>query len=303
MHQQLSEIAARQYGAFTAAQAFTAGVSRSTLHRWVREGRLVVLHPGVYAVAGSPPSWERSMLAATLAGGPESVASHRSAARIWELLDDDTVEITVPLKRCPRLERVEIHRSTDLVANHVATWKRFPVTKPARVIVDLGAVLPLDQVEDVLDRALTSKLITVPAVEWMLTELSRPGRHGTGVAGRILDERALGRQRAHGQLEPRMARLLRQAGLPPARFQHRVHTPGGRFLAQVDFAYPEFLLAIEVDGWESHGTPRAMGRDFVRQNGLVPYRWRVLRFTWTQVVKQPEYVASTIGRTLTSLAA
>lgn len=303
MHQPLSDTAARQYGAFTAAQAFGCGVSRSTLHRWVREGRLVAIHPGVYAFAGSPASWEWSMMAAILAAGPEAVASHRSAARIWELLDDDSVEITVPLKRCPRLERVEVHRSTDLVAGHVTKWKRFPVTKPARVIVDLGAVLPPDEVEDVLDRALTRNLITIPGVEWMLNELSRPGRHGTGVAGRILDERALGKERAHGQLEPRMARLLRTAGLPPARFQHRVYAPDGRFLAQVDFAYPELLLAIEVDGWESHGTPEAMGKDFVRQNGLVPYRWRVLRFTWTQVVRQPEYVASTIHQTVTSLAA
>ncbi len=100
-----------------------------------------------------------------------------------------------------------------------------------------------------------------------------------------------------------MARLLRRAGLPPAVFQHPIHTPDGRFLARVDFAYPELLLAIEVDGWKSHGTPRAMGKDFVRQNGLVPYGWRVLRFTWFQVVRQPDYVAAVIGRTLAALAA
>jgi very-short-patch-repair endonuclease len=177
------------------------------------------------------------------------------------------------------------------------------VTKPARTIVDLGAVLPPTQVEDVLDRALTRRLISIAGVEWIITELSRHGRHGTGVVGRILDERALGREPADGQLEPRMARLLRQAALPPAAFQHPIHDPTGRFLAQVDFAYPELRLAIEVDGWETHGTPRAMGKDFVRQNGLVPYGWRVLRFTWEQVVHQPRYVAATIGQTLIALAA
>jgi very-short-patch-repair endonuclease len=46
-----------------------------------------------------------------------------------------------------------------------------------------------------------------------------------------------------------------------------------------------------------------MGKDFVRQNGLVPYRWRVLRFTWAQVVHQPEYLAATIGSVLAALAA
>jgi very-short-patch-repair endonuclease len=138
------------------------------------------------------------------------------------------------------------------------------------------------------------KLVKIAGVERTRTELSRRGRDGAGVAGRILDERALGKVPAHGQLEPRMARLLRREGLPAAVFQHRIHSPEGRFLAQVDFAYPELLLAIEVDGWASHGSPGAMGKDFVRQNGLVPYRWRVLRFTWAQVVHQPEYVAAII---------
>jgi very-short-patch-repair endonuclease len=92
-------------------------------------------------------------------------------------------------------------------------------------------------------------------------------------------------------------------GAAAAIFQHPVHTPEGRFLAQVDFAYPELLLAIEVDGFETHGTPRAMGKDFVRQNGLVPHGWRILRFTWAPVVHQPEYVGAVIGRTLAALAA
>jgi very-short-patch-repair endonuclease len=302
---ELAQFAAHQYGAFTAAQVDDCGFSRSTLHDQVRAGLISILHPGVYAVAGSPAIWERSLMAAVLAAGPGAAVSHRAAGRLWEIADpkDDIVEITVPRARYPRLEGVKIHRSGDVHPDHVSRWKRFPVTKPARVIIDLGAVLSPEQVEDVLDRALTRKLITIPGVEWMLNELSRPGRTGVGVAGRILDERALGRERAHGQLEPRMARLLRKAGLQPARFQYRIYSPDGRFLAQVDFAYPELLLAIEVDGWEIHGTPRAMGKDFVRQNGLVPFGWRVLRFTWTQVVRQPEYVASTVAQTLTSLAA
>jgi len=46
-----------------------------------------------------------------------------------------------------------------------------------------------------------------------------------------------------------------------------------------------------------------MGKDFVRQNGLVPYRWHVLRFTWDQVVRRPEYVAASVGASLSALAA
>lgn len=104
-------------------------------------------------------------------------------------------------------------------------------------------------------------------------------------------------------LEPRMARLLRDAGLPPAVFHHVITTPAGLFLAEVDFAYPTLKLAIEVDGFTVHGTPRAMSKDFVRQNGLVPHGWHVLRFTWHQVVRQPAMVAATIAAALAGLQA
>jgi hypothetical protein len=40
-----------------------------------------------------------------------------------------------------------------------------------------------------------------------------------------------------------MARLLQQAGLPPAVFQHSIHTREGRFLAQV-VHQPEYVAAV-----------------------------------------------------------
>ncbi|MGH8971994.1 MAG: DUF559 domain-containing protein [Acidimicrobiia bacterium] len=300
---ELRELAARQHAAFSTAQALQHGLDHRLLRHWKAEGRTELLHPGVFAFAGSPETWERSLTAAVLAAGPAAAVSHRAGARLWGVLEDDTVEITVPRNRSCPLEGVTVHRSRDLVADHVISWKGFPVTKPARTIVDLGVVLPAGELEDVLDRALTKRLLKVAGVEWMLNELAGKGRPGTAMVAMMLGERALGKEPADGLLEPRMARLLQKAGLPLAEFQHPIHTPEGRFLARVDFAYPERLLAIEVDGWGTHGSPRAMGKDFVRQNGLVPYGWRVLRFTWAQVVHQPEYVAAVIGRTLAALAA
>jgi hypothetical protein len=265
----------------------------------------VVNQTGVYAEAGTPDSWERSLMAACLAAGRGAVVSHRAAARLWGLSDvgGDLVEITVPRPRSPRPKRVELHRSTDLVAAHTTRRRRLPVTNPLRTMVDLGAVLRPDLVEDALDRGVAGRLFSVAAIEWMRDEVGRQGRHGAGVIGQILDDRALGDEVPHGLLEPRMARLLRDAGLPPAEFQYVVLAPDGRFLAQVDFAYPELLLAIEVDGYDVHGSPRAMTKDFVRQNGLVPFRWHVLRFTWHQVVRQPRAVAAVVAQTFSAFQA
>lgn len=302
----LHELAARQYSAFSAEQAAACGVSSDALFRAAKRGRVIRLQPRVFAFAGSPETWERSVMAACLAGGADAVASHRTAAQIWGLLEpgDDCVEITVPRNRVPRLKGVAVHRLGDLRTRHITVRRRIPVTNPLRTMVDLGAVLSAEQVEDALDAGLRwPSLFSVAAVEATLNELSGRGRTGAGILRKVLEERALGDEVSDSDLEKRMAMLLRRAGLPPAVFHYVVRTPGGVFLAEVDFAYPKIKLAIEVDGFDAHGTPRAMAKDFVRQNGLVPYGWHVLRFTWAQVVREPEMVAAAIRAALVSLRA
>ncbi|MBA2624534.1 MAG: DUF559 domain-containing protein [Acidimicrobiia bacterium] len=199
-----------------------------------------------------------------------------------------TIEVSVVRARAPRLRDVTVHRSTDLVPAHTTLRRGLPVTNPLRTMVDLGAVLSAAAVEDAIDRGLGARLFSVAALEWMRNEVARPGRSGCGVLREVLDERALGAAPPDGLLEPRMARLLRDHGLPPADFQ----LPIGRYRA--DFAYPGHRIAIEVDGYETHGTPRAMSADFERQNQLVRDGWTVLRFTWAQVVRQPGSVARAI---------
>jgi len=302
----LERWAERQYGLFTLPQAIKSGLNRTTVYRRAARGRYLIEHPGVFSFAGLPPCWERSVLAACLSAGKGTVASHRTAGRIWGLLDvgDDAVEITVSRNRLPEPRRVKVHRSLDLLADHLTVRKRIPVTNPLRTMVDLAAVLSPEAVEDALDAGLAwPSVFSVAAVEATLNQLAKRGRSGAGVLRKVLDERVLGDAVSDSELEKRMAKLLRRAGLPPAVFHHVVCTPGGVFLAEVDFAYPEIKLAIEVDGFGAHGTPRAMAKDFVRQNGLVPYGWHVLRFTWRQVTRQPELVAAAILAARAGLAA
>ena len=199
---------------------------------------------------------------------------------------------------------VTIHRSTDLRVEQTTVRRRIPVTNPLRTMVDLAAVLPPDKVEDALDAGLRwPSLFSVVAIKATLNQLAGRGRGGAGVLRKVLEEREFGNAVSDSDLEKRMNRLLRRAGLPKAVFHYVVLTPAGVFLAEVDFAYPEIKLVIEVDGFDAHGTPRAMAKDFVRQNGLAPYRWHVLRFTWGQVTDEPEMVAATIRRTIEGLRA
>ena len=55
------------------------------------------------------------------------------------------------------------------------------------------------------------------------------------------------------------------------------------------------MLAVEVDGWESRNTYRAFQSDTDRQNAITLAGWAVIRFTWTDVVRRPGYVAGQIA--------
>lgn len=300
----VAALAASQHAAIAYDQALECGLTPAMVKHRVASGRLQPVHRGVFVISGAPVTWQSRLRAATLAAGPGSVASHRSAARLWGLLDNDEpcVEVAVSAARAPRLRAVTVHRSTDLRPSYRTRRDAIPVTNPLRTMVDLGAVLGPEQVEDALERGLVAKLFSVAAVEWALNDLARCGRSGCGVIRAVLDERALGRKPPDGVLEPRMARLLRDYALPPAVFQHPVVEPE-EFVGRIDFAYPDLLLAIEVDGYENHSTRRKLQSDLDRQNALVALGWKPLRFTWRDVVRRPARVASRIRGVLCTLKA
>jgi len=291
--------AAHERGLVTRRRLRQQGVSERTIDYWIEQQLLVVVHAGVYRVAGAPVTWEQSVYAAVLAAGRGAAASHRSAARLWGIGEDDwsVVEITVPMPRQPRLHDVVVHRSRDLNRAWTTLRSRIPATNPLRVMLDVGAVVSLQALEDVLDRGLSQRLFGVAAIEWAYNELARPGRRGCGRIRQVLDDRALGADPPDGLLEPRMARLLRDHGLPPAVFQYYVSGVG-----RVDFAYPERMIVIEVDGYGYHASPSALERDNRRRNKLTKLGWDVYVFTWGEVVRRPSGTAATIAEVLAEVA-
>jgi len=297
-----AKVASGQYGLITRDQARATKVTVRAIRHSLETGRWVPQHMGVYAVAGSPRSWNQTVLAACLAGGTGAVASHRCAAQLWGLDDrnGDVVEISVARSSFHRLDGVIVHRSTDLHRSPVTMRAGIPVTNPMRTLVDLGSVVAPAVVERALDGALARRLVTLAGVRRELDALARKGRRGGGVLRALLGERAGVDLLAPSVLESRMLRLCRDHGVPVPAFQFEVRD-GGRFAGRVDFAFPKLRLAIEVDGYEHHSTLAAFQQDRARQNDLVAAGWTVLRFTWDDVTRRPDRVAAAIHRLLVAL--
>jgi very-short-patch-repair endonuclease len=289
-----TEIASEQRGAIERGEAMAAGHTRGSLQTRVKSGRYERVQPRVYRVAGAPITYEQRLLEACKSTG--GVASHRAAAALWGLdVPAATVEVTVTRPRCPRPKGTILHRSSDLGAEHCTVRFGIPVTNPLRTLLDLGAVLPAWLVNEAMDSALAKRLVTLPALEVVVTTHSRRGRRGVGVLRRLLEDRL--DANPDSVLESKMMRLCRRYDLPLPKFQYVIRH-GKVFVAKVDFAYPELRLAIEVDGYEKHSSLKAFQHDRNRQNDLVELGWTILRFTWDDVVHRPEKVANRIRRVL-----
>ncbi len=73
---------------------------------------------------------------------------------------------------------------------------------------------------------------------------------------------------------------------------------GSRFVARVDFAYPDHRVAIEADGFRYHDNRRGFDDERARGNQLEAMGWRVLRVTSKHLEQNPEGVVGWVGRAL-----
>ncbi len=182
---QLGVLAARQHGVFTRAQALQAGFRAGRIERRVRAGVWLRVFPRVYRHVTVPVSGATRHWAAVLWCGQPGALSHTSAAAIWRMRDEPVTrpELSVPCSRAPRAVGVDVHR----VARLDFAWVRgLPVTAPARTVVDLAGVLPLDDLEQVLTRVLARHVVTVRAVLACLDEVGSAGRPGASLLRDLL---------------------------------------------------------------------------------------------------------------------
>ena len=290
----IDELAQPRLGLVSRPLLIASGFSDAAIKQRVATGRLVPVQEGVYRTFGTTAGWSQTLLAACLAAGPDAVASHRAAAHVWGLLDESTViELTVPSGACPVPRRTRLHRSTDLDPAHTTVRNAIPVTKPARTLVDLGAVAPFPVVALASEIAVTRGLASVAAQHAMLREVARRGRRGCGVLRAVLDQRALKMMRSSSILESFFARLVQEFGIEQLEYQVVVVIDGQRRF--LDFAIKDALLGIEIDGDEFHGTLSACIADRRRTNSLATVGYQILRYGSDELRRTPRRVLNEIA--------
>lgn len=245
------------------------------------------LYPDVYACAGLDVTHTVRAVAVTRLLLPGAVASGRTAAALWGVdarTPEDDVEVTVPPAcRGGAVPGVRLSRRA-LPAPDVTRTRGVPVTTPLRTALDLARGLPPVDAVVALDALVRSGLVRLIDVRG-----AAAGATGRGCRrARVAAERADGL--AESPQETRLRLVLHASALPPPVAQHTVRDAGGRFVARVDFGWPEHRLALEYEGaW--HGEPQNVARDRARLNRLTAAGWRVVFVTAADLRRPAQLLA------------
>ena len=292
----LLDVAAVHHGVFRYDDARERGVTRATIDGLRRAGVVELLGSRVYRVRGAPVTWRNRLTCGVWATGPLTLASHRSAAALWGLLEPRGIEVLTPMSTggCP--PAVTVHRTRCLSGADLGCLEQIPVTGIERTLIDLAAVVPMGRVARTMDEAAERELTTPRRILEHLRTMPTRGRSGVRILRVLLEERL---DLAPGEMNPfesMMDRLLRSADLPAFVRQHPLDLGGSRYY--LDFAFPTHKVAIECDGMLGHASASAQSYDLARQNAILADGWSLRRFSWSSLRLEREATLGLIREAL-----
>jgi very-short-patch-repair endonuclease len=288
----LAEVASAQRGLVHRSQLRALGVDRGSYEHRLRTGALHHVLPSVLSVVHPLLEPLTAETAALLYAGTNAVLSHDSAAALWGLTETPSfVAITMIGRHARRQPNLRIHEVKHLDIRDVRLHQGFPVTAPARTLIDCASTSRVDRL---LNEARALKLVKDAELQAAMDRC--PGRRGVAALRALLaaeKETGFTRSRAERILK----QLVREAELERPIFNTYVDG------VEADAYWPRLKLVVEVDGHQFHASYQAFQRDRAKANKLIAAGHVVLRFTWAQLTKRPMLVLATIARTLGRLEA
>ena len=274
----VSRIAEHHHGVFAFHHLDELHVPRGLRDQRLDSGRWIATYDRVYRIAGAPASWKGDLLGAVWAGGKRAVASHRSAAALWDLPGKrlEMMEITCPRWRRAQHDGLVVHESRALSDRDIAEVDKIPLTTVERTIFDLAAVSSRFTVDLALDSALRSELTSLDDLCGMLRRVGRRGLKGTRVLRDLLADRDASYTPTESEREQMLLRVIREHGLPEPERQRSIYDDAGNFLARPDLVYRDLKIAIEYDSYQHHVGKDALVRDSRRRNAIAAIGWVAL---------------------------
>ena len=288
-------LAERQGGVVGRWQLEQCGLVPGAITRWLETGRLHRIHPRVYAVGHRSITGRGQLIAALLYALPHPASlepaplvalSHLSAASWWGLTEDRGSPVEISARgRAGSIPGVRVHHPRRLDA---VRHDGLPVTTIARTLLDVAPHLPFSRLRRMVAEADYQRRLNLAALG---AQLGR-GRHGSAVLRRALALHTPRLARTLSALEERFLAMCEdhQVPLPEVNV-----TVAGLL---VDALWRRERVVVELDGARAHATAAAMQRDRDRDLALRAAGYEVRRYTWQQVIEQPEAVVADLRRAL-----
>lgn len=291
---------------FSRTDALAAGYTDDDLRRGRGHGELITVRRGYFVRADvfrTLDAHARHLLLAEAVHSESSsnvVLSHVSAAVLhgWETWDIplDKVTLTVGRTYASKKGSRRVLHGSHIAADEVTTIRGFPVTTPARTVVDLARSLPLIPAVCVGDRALRSGSTTHDELMRALTE----ARTRTGIAkARQAVSFMTDRSKSVGESRSRM--LLDTLPLPPPQLGRWVYDSSGMPVAPVTFLFPDHGVAALFEHSDAgSGAPVDLDRSRSRKH-FADLGWVVVRWNWTDLAL-PRELTDRIARAFVQAA-
>lgn len=280
--------------AFRGSRAVASGL---TTWGRLRGPRFRRLFPDVYCTAGDePPDLRlRSLGAYRLVEGRGVLSGYSAAV----LLDADCAphpeipaEVTVADGGGQRAHPGLTVRRDRLAPGETTVVDGVGCTSPLRTAYDLARQDDLVEAVVALDR-LANRHRFPPD---LLLHFAAHYRGGRGTA-RLCTTLAHANPYAGSPMETRLRMIIVRAGLPRPRVQWVVQDLEARTAVWLDLAWPEHRIGVEYEGG-GHTTPVEVLRDAGRYTRLVDRGWRIYRYTWLDVYRNPERIIAELTRAL-----
>jgi hypothetical protein len=284
-HSQLTDLAESQYGVVSYRQLRELGFSKGHVYRAHEADRLRRVHRGVYAVGHSELSLHGHCRAALLAFNDNAVLSHRSAGWLWGLFPTTRKEVDVTFAGKGRRRGIRVHRVVAISDRDTESLERIRVTSLSRTLFDLAASEPKRELDRAVDRAKRRGLLDLHALDQVIQRRVRvPG------AAQLKQALALYRKPIFDRARSELLFLdaLENEGECLPLFNTWVDK------WEVDAYWEAERFAVEVDGWETHGSREAFESDRLRQEEMKLAGIDCIRISARRIETEPQQVAKRI---------
>ncbi len=281
--------ALKQHGVITRFQFSELGIPAGSHSRIAKSRLLKKVNKGVYKLVDSECTWHQRALIAVYSCGKSACLSQLSALINLGLIhkNENTkrpssgFDVSRARHAFHNHDLVQFHRTVySQEFDNIFLCNSIPQINTEIAIIDGAHYLFDSQLSSTLDNAFRRGLVQYYSLARSLESLkSGPNRQSSRVKEMLEDYRKYSSisKQSESQLEKRIITKIKKQINAKLFQQYRVRVDGLDY--RIDLAIPEYMIAIEIDGFEFHRSRYSFDHDRTRQNALVANGWTVLRFT------------------------